>query len=365
MNDQQKLEQSLATLLGFELEDVSDVMEHLLTFDSPADLHEYLTDFLGPGQEDPVNNLVSNILKFQNGTALESSGNRTNDGSGGVGEFVEETKTENKTKSLVGGSSMEKNESFLEEKKPVAVASRANKGTKNSSNKEVKKKSANLTSSRQRSNSKSKVASKRPSASLTAKKVSPPPSNKSTAATNTLKPASQSTGLEQATANLTISQSPEENSSSSSSSLPNASTKPHQPQPMDPSPSLPPIGKASIICGCYGTIHKYLTNCLHCGRIQCEREGYGYCPHCGHLVQKVIPLPSKDLSPEERHKERLLQFDREVAQRTQVIDERADEYENSSSQWLTEEERAEAERKDELKRAEMHSVKKATLNIAF
>ena len=56
-----------------------------------------------------------------------------------------------------------------------------------------------------------------------------------------------------------------------------------------PPKSHPPKGKASIVCvcGCFGSVHKPLTNCLYCGRISCEKEGYDYCPFCGLLVEKV------------------------------------------------------------------------------
>lgn len=51
--------------------------------------------------------------------------------------------------------------------------------------------------------------------------------------------------------------------------------------------SHPPQGKASVVCGCFGSLHKPLTNCLYCGRISCEREGYDFCPFCGILVEQV------------------------------------------------------------------------------
>jgi hypothetical protein len=54
-----------------------------------------------------------------------------------------------------------------------------------------------------------------------------------------------------------------------------------------------PIGKASVVCGCFGTIHKPLTNCLYCGRISCEREGYDFCPFCGLLVEMLRVSKSK------------------------------------------------------------------------
>jgi len=51
--------------------------------------------------------------------------------------------------------------------------------------------------------------------------------------------------------------------------------------------SHPPKGKASVVCGCFGSLHRPLTNCLYCGRISCEREGYDFCPFCGMLVEQV------------------------------------------------------------------------------
>lgn len=49
-------------------------------------------------------------------------------------------------------------------------------------------------------------------------------------------------------------------------------------------PKLPSKGKAAVECGCFGSLHPALTNCLFCGRISCEREGLDYCPFCGNLV---------------------------------------------------------------------------------
>jgi hypothetical protein len=51
--------------------------------------------------------------------------------------------------------------------------------------------------------------------------------------------------------------------------------------------SRPPKGKAKIICGCFGTKHKPLTNCLYCGRISCVKEGYDFCGFCGYLMEEI------------------------------------------------------------------------------
>jgi Putative zinc finger motif, C2HC5-type len=49
----------------------------------------------------------------------------------------------------------------------------------------------------------------------------------------------------------------------------------------------PQRGKPDVVCGCFGNNHKPLANCLYCGRISCEREGYSFCAFCGYLVEKV------------------------------------------------------------------------------
>jgi hypothetical protein len=41
-------------------------------------------------------------------------------------------------------------------------------------------------------------------------------------------------------------------------------------------------------CNCEGTKHAVLTNCLTCGKIVCEQEGYGPCHFC---EQHVVPPP--------------------------------------------------------------------------
>jgi hypothetical protein len=51
--------------------------------------------------------------------------------------------------------------------------------------------------------------------------------------------------------------------------------------------SRPGRGKAKTVCGCFGTKHKALTNCLYCGRISCVVEGYGHCPFCSLMVEEV------------------------------------------------------------------------------
>ena len=161
-------------------------------------------------------------------------------------------------------------------------------------------------------------------------------------------------------------------------------------KPTDP----PPKGKAKYDCGCFGTLHRALTNCLYCGRITCEKEGNGFCPFCGYLVEEVVPPSGGDqyvtmvgciifratrgrrthfhlLTPRSvsihrsstdeawKHKERLLRYDREFAQRTIILDDQSDYYNRQTSMWSTDEEQAEAarleqERHDDIHKRTMH-----------
>jgi Putative zinc finger motif, C2HC5-type len=169
-----------------------------------------------------------------------------------------------------------------------------------------------------------------------------------------------------------------------------------------PEPRKPSQGKASIECGCFGSLHQALTNCLHCGRISCAKEGYDYCPFCGFLVEEVIDMGGSGenveyvglvpSSPTCRdfsscvhssgaltcrltlgnrkddawiHKESLLRYDREVAQRTVVIDDQADYYSNATSVWLTENERNEAAAQEKQRQEDIHLRKKMQLNLAL
>lgn len=178
-----------------------------------------------------------------------------------------------------------------------------------------------------------------------------------------------------------------------------ASTHKQQQQPRK---SVPKRGKASVVCGCFGTQHKVLANCLwyvhdlrtygggldtnvsdseiyilpylltslthththllfawipgligivfvysphnSCGRISCQREGYDFCPFCGILVEAPPTHGGGEAGSGSdaawRHKERLLRFDRESVQRMVVMDDQTAA--GNSMAWLTEGERSEA-----------------------
>ena len=130
-----------------------------------------------------------------------------------------------------------------------------------------------------------------------------------------------------------------------------------------PAPKLPQKGKAKYNCGCFGTKHKALANCLHCGRIICQKEGFGYCPFCGFLITQSS-VDKKKTDGATLHKERLLQFDREFTKRTVIYDAQSDYYHLNSS-WLNETERSEQLQKEEERRQLLHDRQKQKLQIQF
>jgi len=146
-----------------------------------------------------------------------------------------------------------------------------------------------------------------------------------------------------------------------------------------------PIGR--VACECQAAKHKLIANCLKCGRIVCEKEGSGPCYFCGSLVccreelEKIRSGSNKgnhlrdelmkktwsshglnekgtnscgddtnfDMSKLQRaidHKNKLLDYDRTSAKRTQVIDDESD-YFNTNSKWLNSNQRELLEKKQE------------------
>ncbi len=145
-------------------------------------------------------------------------------------------------------------------------------------------------------------------------------------------------------------------------------------QNLDPKPNHPPLkvveqqqqvlplqGTAKVVCGCFGTQHKALNNCLRCGRISCEREGYDYCPFCRYMVPEhrssstmAHSTTSNDNEAWEQ-KERLLQYDREFAQRTVILDDQADYYNRATSNWLNESEQRQAQQQEQERTATLQT----------
>ncbi len=125
-------------------------------------------------------------------------------------------------------------------------------------------------------------------------------------------------------------------------------------------------GSSRKECGCYGTIHECLTNCLDCGRIACVEEGYGECFFCRKLVLDEEEEDRKNNTMRDMaiEKEQWLQRDKEFAKRTVVLD---DDQVVDSYTWVVDNtERLQLQTKEEQRRKDMHTAKKdIKMNIKF
>ena len=100
-------------------------------------------------------------------------------------------------------------------------------------------------------------------------------------------------------------------------------------------------------CECLATVHDFVCNCLHCGKILCALEGDLICSFCGKVPQEgLVDLPSGFETAASRTKT-LLEYQASSAKRTHVHDNAAD-FDVGADQynkWLTAEERAVAVRR--------------------
>ena len=129
--------------------------------------------------------------------------------------------------------------------------------------------------------------------------------------------------------------------------------------------SKPLKGVPKVVCGCFGNKHPPLTNCLHCGRISCEREGYDYCPFCNNIITQFTPNSDSKSDSAMAHKERLLEYDRTSASRTHVHDDQEDYFVTQSSMWSSTQEQNEASILEEERRKKLHQRGNQVLDLEF
>lgn len=300
------LEKRLGDFLGFQDDSLSEVLDHLQSIENEGDLLDYLEQLLGSRDED-VRVFVKDVGRYRQGLPLLV----------GISEQVTGEDNHNSNS------------------KPPAVIHPTVKKATTSTNKKTLAK---------------------PAAAATATSTAP----KDT--TTKSPPVKPSTAPLKAESTNSYNSEPSKPIAAPSES--NEESKP----PPTKKYGLPPKGKAKRTCGCFGTVHKPLTNCLYCGRISCADEGYDFCSFCGYLVEEVQPPEGESNSEATKawqHKERLLRYDRDSAQRTLVLDDQADYYSNQTSSWLTDDEQVDAEFQDAEERSNLHERKKQTLNIAF
>ncbi|KAI6683079.1 hypothetical protein NL676_028992 [Syzygium grande] len=164
---------------------------------------------------------------------------------------------------------------------------------------------------------------------------------------------------------------------SSSSQEKSAVTRANEPKPANQSNSrkkksgkvvsLAEAAKGSIV-------HRLVSNCLSCGKIVCEQEGEGPCQFCGALVlkegsqyagldQTVLVLTEAEAAAE-AYAKRLVDYDRNSAVRTTVIDDQSDYYEIEGKSWLSKEEKELLiKKKEEIEEAERAKRSKVVMTF--
>jgi hypothetical protein len=235
------LENALGKLLGFEEGEAEDLLEHLFTIDSDEDLSEYLVQLLG-GQSPEMVDFVRNMSRYRRGESITTSAENDDDDD-------DQKESSNKAETVASSQDTAALDSF----RAMAIGN----------NTKTPKKSVGRKNTKQKQGSKSRV---------------PPPKNEN----NTKSPPSPNSSASDQSQNPSSSSS-SPNSEAQNPSLQKQSKQPHKNGVAEK--SHPSRGKAKIVCGCFGTKHKALTNCLYCGRISCEAEGYGFCPFCGIMVE--------------------------------------------------------------------------------
>jgi len=294
--------QSLADLIGFD-DGVADVLEHLLTIESKDDLLDYLSQLLG-SESEQVKALVQSISAFQQGETIDVP----------TAQQSDQVSTEEKGPLPTAAA-----------KPNIAASKQAKASNKNPPDKE--KKSSTVNARKTAPQTQAPMAQhKQPSGKIEPhKKKNPTPVEVSSVEKQ--RDASVSNGS--------------------------------QPVPK----SKPPRGKAKFTCGCFGTFHKPLANCLFCGRVACEKEGYSYCPFCGYLIERPPPSGTKA----DKHKQRLLRFDREYAQRTVVLDDQADFFVETeqSLNWMDSEERQQKveEQQEQLRQTQLRPKMRLEIDL--
>lgn len=310
------LENALGGLLGFDDGEAEDLLEHLLSIDSSEDLSEYLVQLMG-GQSPELNDFVQNMSRYKSGESITTSSSAQNDS---------DSKAHQKKAAI---DSFSQENAAVESFRAMAMGNNSKSSKKSASRKNTRQK---------QQGNKSRV---------------PPPKN----VNNSRSPLPPSASA------VNESRKQQPSSSSSNSQAQNVTLQQQSKQQQKRNKGVvekshPARGKPKIVCGCFGTKYKALTNCLYCGRISCEKEGYDFCPFCGFMVEPGLNGNEKAFL----QKERLLRFDRDFARRTKVFDDQADF--QAPSTWMSEEEKKEAE-ENELKHFESLKRPKQTLKLAI
>jgi len=123
-------------------------------------------------------------------------------------------------------------------------------------------------------------------------------------------------------------------------------------------------------CYCQCTRHGLVNNCTACGKIICEQEGEGPCLFCGAWVDRESSHDvGEDLAEYEaalRHRDRLIEFDVNAAQRLGVLDAQSDWFDLANNTWLNKDQRTYAKQMQEVelkRQEEMDSKMNVTIDL--
>ncbi|XP_020575709.1 activating signal cointegrator 1 [Phalaenopsis equestris] len=144
--------------------------------------------------------------------------------------------------------------------------------------------------------------------------------------------------------------------------------------------SIAEAAKGSVVfqqgkpCTCQARRHQLVSNCLSCGKIVCEQEGEGPCSFCGALVLREgstyaglenfsIPISETEATAE-AYAKRLVEYDRNSAARTKVIDDQSDYYEIEGNSWLSAQEK-ELLKKKQKETEEAEEARRGKVIVTF
>ena len=100
------------------------------------------------------------------------------------------------------------------------------------------------------------------------------------------------------------------------------------------------------MCYCQCTRHKLVNNCISCGKVVCEQEGEGPCLFCGAWVDREtsydVGEDGNEYEVALNHRDRLIEYDVNAAQRLGVLDAQSDWFELANNTWVNKEQRQHA-----------------------
>jgi len=333
--DKAALKHRLANLLGISLDDdheyLSDILESLLDIgDNPDDVAEYLSSF-GAASADgdegiggyDVQQFAHDVKKFKSGEDISSNDTKVT---------CSKVEVKHKPKMVVEEAAAQREE--IKRREIVA-----------------REKQRLLKQKREEEEEQRHRREEAAMAKLW--------ENKTNTGTQNEKAIVQQPSVTKSNAKMVSSKGTDKQATAEITKKKQANIQPAKKEPMKPQKGEP----KNKACGCYGNVHKPLTNCLHCGRISCEVEGINeYCHFCGNLIQDYDATSSDSAR---MHKERLLEFDRTSAARTQIHDDQEDYFVASTSMWSDEQEQEAARVLEEKRQEKLKRQKNQTLNIVF